>query len=81
MDTLTDRLSGSRAYQPMDSDILDTIDEMQGSIERGGRVATSDIDLQDLGGNVERGGDFQQQIILLLQVEQPHQKVQKHKHQ
>jgi hypothetical protein len=56
MDTLTDRLSGSRAYQPMDSDILDTIDEMQGNVERGGRVETSDIDLQDLGGNVERGG-------------------------
>jgi hypothetical protein len=56
MDTLTDRLSGSRAYQPMDTDILDTIDEMQGNVERGGRVETSDIDLQDLGGNVERGG-------------------------
>jgi len=56
MDTLTDRLSGSRAYQPMDTDILDTIDEMQGNVERGGRVETSDIDLQDLGGNVARGG-------------------------
>ena len=56
MDTLTNRLSGSRAYQPMDSDILDTIDEMQGNVERGGRVPTSDIDPQDLGGNVERGG-------------------------